>query len=135
MFDLVCFISYVFFVCFFYMFVFVCFFCMFLLHMFFFQFYMFYSHAITVNTTTGQLASHPAMCRLNMCILLCAAGLEPEGTRGRRGTQGAGREDIGGGHQDAKGDAGGRMQGRKDDVGTPRAGHNGQDARAQRMGQ
>ena len=96
---------------------------------------MFYSHAITVNTTTGQLASHPAMCRLNMCILLCAAGLEPEGTRGHRGTQGAGREDIGGGHQNAKGDAGGRMQGRKDDVGTPRAGHNGQDARAQRMGQ
>ena len=96
---------------------------------------MFYSHAITVNTTTGQLASHPAMCRLNMCILLCAVGLEPEGTRGRRGTQGAGREDIGGGHQDAKGDAGGRMQGRKDDVGTPRAGHNGQDVRAQRTGQ
>ena len=118
----ICLFLYVFFVCFY----FIC---------FFFQFYMFYSHAITVNTTTGQLASHPAMCRLNMCILLCAAGLEPEGTRGCRGTQGAGREDIGGGHQDAKGDAGGRMQGRKDDVGTPRAGHNGQDARAQRMGQ
>ena len=118
----ICLFLYVFFVCFY----FIC---------FFFQFYMFYSHAITVNTTTGQLASHPAMCRLNICILLCAAGLEPEGTRGRRGTQGAGRKDIGGGHQDAKGDAGGRMQGRKDDVGTPCAGHNGQDARAQRTGQ
>ena len=101
----------------------------------FFQFHMFYSHAITVNTTTGQLASHPATCRLDMCILLCAAGREPEGTWGRRGTQGAGREDIGGGHQDAKGDTGRRMQGRKDDVGMPRAGHNRQDARAQRTGQ
>jgi hypothetical protein len=131
MFYFICFFLYVFFICLFLYVFFICFYFI----CFFFQFHMFYSHAITVNTTTGQLASHPAMCRLNMCILLCAAGLEPEGTRGRRGTQGAGREDIGGGHQDAKGDAGGRMQGRKDDMGTPRAGHNGQDARAQRMGQ
>lgn len=131
MFYFICFFLYVFFICLFLYVFFICFYFI----CFFFQFHMFYSHAITVNTTTGQLASHPAMCRLNMCILLCAAGLEPEGTRGRRGTQGAGREDIGGGHQDAKGDAGGRMQGRKDDVGTPRAGHNGQDVRAQRTGQ
>ena len=96
MFDLVCFISYVFL----YVFSYVCF-CMFVSYVFtsyvFFQFHMFYSHAITVNTTTGQLASHPATCRLDMCILLCAAGREPEGTWGRRGTQGAGHEDIGGG--------------------------------------
>ena len=95
MFDLVCFISYVFFVCFFYMFVFVCFFCMFLLHMFFFSilyvlFSCYYSkyYDRTASVTPSYVQTqhvHPVVC-------------SGSGTRGDTGTQG---------------DAGGRTRGHR----------------------
>ena len=94
MFDLVCFISYVFFVCFFYMFVFVCFFRMFLLHMFFSISYVLFScyyskyYDRTASVTPSYVQTrhvHPVVC-------------SGSGTRGDMGTQG---------------DAGGRTRGHR----------------------